>query len=124
MYETKTMMPRSQTRCPWGDSDPVYYVPYHDEEWGVPTHEDQKLFEMLTLEGAQAGLSWITILKKREHYRRAFSGFDPRVIARYDSRKRPEPSQDRIDDQERPGVSRRTDRVRIVRPLHLAVCGW
>ena len=81
-------MARSQTRCPWGDSDPVYYVPYHDDEWGVPTHDDQKLFEMLTLEGAQAGLSWITILKKREHYRRAFSAFDPRVIARYDSRKR------------------------------------
>jgi DNA-3-methyladenine glycosylase I len=82
------MMVNSQTRCPWGNSDPVYYMPYHDEEWGVPTHDDQKLFEMLTLEGAQAGLSWITILKKREHYRRAFSGFDPRVIARYDSRKR------------------------------------
>ena len=81
-------MARSQTRCPWGDSDPVYYVPYHDDEWGVPTHDDQKLFEILTLEGAQAGLSWITILKKREHYRRAFSAFDPRVIARYDSRKR------------------------------------
>ena len=63
-------------------------MPYHDEEWGVPTHDDQKLFEMLTLEGAQAGLSWITILKKREHYRRAFSGFDPQVIARYDARKR------------------------------------
>ena len=82
------MMASTQTRCPWGDSDPVYYLPYHDEEWGIPTHDDQKLFEMLTLEGAQAGLSWITILKKREHYRRAFSGFDPRVIARYDSRKR------------------------------------
>ncbi len=77
-----------QTRCPWGDSDPVYYVPYHDDEWGVPTHDDKKLFEMLTLEGAQAGLSWITILKKRDCYRRAFSGFDPGMIARYDSRKR------------------------------------
>lgn len=82
------MMASSQPRCPWGDSDPVYSMPYHDEEWGVPTHDDQKLFEMLTLEGAQAGLSWITILKKREHYRRAFSGFDPQVIARYDARKR------------------------------------
>ena len=80
-------MASSQTRCPWGNSDPVY-APYHDEEWGVPTHDDRELFEMLTLEGAQAGLSWITILKKREHYRRAFSGFDPGVIARYDSRKR------------------------------------
>ena len=81
-------MASSLTRCPWGNSDPVYYVPYHDDEWGVPTHDDKKLFEMLTLEGAQAGLSWITILKKRDGYRRAFSGFNPRVIARYDSRKR------------------------------------
>ena len=81
-------MASSQTRCPWGNSDPVYYVPYHDDEWGVPTHDDKKLFEMLTLEGAQAGLSWITILKKRDCYRRAFSGFNPSVIARYDSRKR------------------------------------
>ena len=61
---------------------------YHDEEWGVPTHDDRKLFEMLTLEGAQAGLSWITILKKRENYRRAFSGFDPHIVAQYDVRKR------------------------------------
>ena len=81
-------MASSLTRCPWGNSDPVYYVPYHDDEWGVPTHDDKKLFEMLTLEGAQAGLSWITILKKRDGYRRAFSGFNPSVIARYDSRKR------------------------------------
>lgn len=74
------------TRCSWGDSDPLY-VTYHDTEWGVPTHDDHKLFEMLALEGAQAGLSWLTILKKRENYRRAFSGFDPRKIARYDSRR-------------------------------------
>ena len=73
------------SRCSWGDSDPLYET-YHDTEWGVPTHDDQKLFEMLTIEGAQAGLSWLTILKKRENYRRAFSGFDPRKIARYDSR--------------------------------------
>ena len=79
-------MPTPGTRCPWGDSDPVY-VAYHDTEWGVPTHDDRKLFEMLTLEGAQAGLSWITILKKRENYRRALSGFDPHKIARYDSRR-------------------------------------
>ena len=80
-------MTTARSRCPWGDSDPLY-VAYHDQEWGVPIHDDQKLFEMLTLEGAQAGLSWITILKKRENYRRAFSGFNPRLIARYDSRKR------------------------------------
>lgn len=76
-------MRRSQTRCPWSNSDPLYTL-YHDEEWGVPVHDDQKLFEMLTLEGAQAGLSWITILKKRENYRAAFSGFAPDLIARYD----------------------------------------
>ena len=80
-------MTAGSSRCPWGESDPLY-VAYHDQEWGVPIHDDQKLFEMLTLEGAQAGLSWITILKKRENYRRAFSGFNPRLIARYDSRKR------------------------------------
>ena len=73
-------------RCPWGDSHPLY-VAYHDTEWGVPQHDDGKLFEMLLLEGAQAGLSWITVLKKREGYRRAFSGFDLHKIARYDARK-------------------------------------
>ena len=69
-------------RCPWATSDPAY-VAYHDEEWGVPLHDDRRLFEMLVLEGVQAGLSWLTILKRRENYRRAFDGFDPRVVARY-----------------------------------------
>jgi len=69
-------------RCGWATSDPVY-IAYHDEEWGVPVHDDRRLFEMLILEGAQAGLSWITILKRREGYRRAFHGFDPQRIARY-----------------------------------------
>ena len=73
-------------RCPWAGSDPVY-LQYHDHEWGVPEHEDRKLFEMLLLEGAQAGLSWITILRKREHYRRAFDRFDARTIAGYGSTK-------------------------------------
>jgi DNA-3-methyladenine glycosylase I len=73
-------------RCPWGDSDPLY-IEYHDIEWGLPLHEDQRLFEMLILEGAQAGLSWITILRKRENYRAAFDGFDPHKIARYDQKK-------------------------------------
>ena len=73
-------------RCPWGTSHPLYLT-YHDDEWGVPLHDDQRLFEMLVLEGAQAGLSWLTVLKKREHYRRAFSNFDPRKVARYDSAK-------------------------------------
>jgi DNA-3-methyladenine glycosylase I len=75
-----------KTRCGWATSDPLY-IRYHDEEWGVPVHEDRKLFEMLTLEGAQAGLSWITVLRKRETYRAAFADFDPNVVARFDARK-------------------------------------
>lgn len=73
-------------RCTWAGSDPLYLA-YHDEEWGVPSYDDRHLFEMLILEGAQAGLSWITILKKRENYRAAFAGFDPEKIARYGPRK-------------------------------------
>lgn len=69
-------------RCKWCGDDPLY-VAYHDEEWGVPLRDDRALFEMLVLEGAQAGLSWITILRKREGYRRAFDNFDPYKIARY-----------------------------------------
>jgi DNA-3-methyladenine glycosylase I len=69
-------------RCPWCGDDPLYQR-YHDTEWGVPVRDDGKLFEFLILEGAQAGLSWITILKKREAYRQAFAGFDPEVVARY-----------------------------------------
>lgn len=75
-----------KTRCEWVGDDPLY-VAYHDEEWGVPVHDDRVLFEFLILEGAQAGLSWITILRKRENYRRAFDGFDPAKMARYDRRK-------------------------------------
>ena len=71
-------------RCTWAGSDPLY-VKYHDEEWGVPVHDDQHFFEMLILEGAQAGLSWITILRKRDAYRKAFAGFDPRKVARFDT---------------------------------------
>jgi len=73
-------------RCLWAGSDPLYGR-YHDEEWGVPVHDDRQLFEMLTLEGAQAGLSWITILRKRPAYRRAFDRFHPSRVARYDARK-------------------------------------
>ena len=75
-----------RVRCPWGASHPLY-LPYHDEEWGVPLHDDQKIFEMLVLEGAQAGLSWLTILKRRPAYRQAFNRFDPRKVARFDARK-------------------------------------
>jgi DNA-3-methyladenine glycosylase I len=73
-------------RCSWCGDDPLY-VAYHDEEWGVPVYDDRTLFEFLILEGAQAGLSWSTILKKREGYRAAFDGFDPAIVARYDERK-------------------------------------
>jgi DNA-3-methyladenine glycosylase I len=69
-------------RCSWCGDDPLY-VAYHDEEWGVPVHDDQTLFEFLTLESAQAGLSWITVLRKRENYRKAFAGFDPVKVARF-----------------------------------------
>ena len=70
------------TRCPWANSHPLY-VSYHDQEWGVPVHDDRQLFEMLALDGTQAGLSWLTILRKREAYRQAFDRFDPRLVAGY-----------------------------------------
>jgi DNA-3-methyladenine glycosylase I len=76
----------NKPRCIWCGDDPLYQA-YHDTEWGVPLHDDQLLFEFLILEGAQAGLSWITILKKRENYRAAFDGFDATRIARYDANK-------------------------------------
>jgi DNA-3-methyladenine glycosylase I len=72
-------------RCRWASNE--MNIPYHDEEWGVPLHDDQRLFEMLILEGAQAGLSWDTVLKKRARYREVFDGFDPKAVARYDQRK-------------------------------------
>ena len=76
------MLTNESNRCGWCGSDPLY-VAYHDEEWGVPVHDDRLLFELLILEGAQAGLSWLTILKKRENYRKAFDNFDCGRIARY-----------------------------------------
>ena len=72
-------------RCAWSGTDPLY-VEYHDQEWGVPLHDDRKLFEFLILEGMQAGLSWITILRKRENFCRAFAGFDPEKVARFGKR--------------------------------------
>ena len=75
------------TRCAWANGGPLE-IEYHDTEWGVPSRDDRHLFEMLILEGAQAGLSWSTILKKRENYRKAFAGFDPIKVARFDARKR------------------------------------
>src|SRR5438093_9932401 len=75
-------------RCPWATTEPN--ITYHDEERGVPVHDDRTLFEFLTLEGAQAGLSWSTILNKRENYREAFAGFDPERVARFDARRKKE----------------------------------
>ncbi|HEX6081610.1 MAG TPA: DNA-3-methyladenine glycosylase I [Methylomirabilota bacterium] len=75
------------TRCAWANGGPLE-IEYHDTEWGVPSHDDRHLFEMLILEGAQAGLSWSTVLRKRQAYRKAFAGFDPAKVARFDSRRR------------------------------------
>ncbi len=75
-----------KNRCEWANSDPLY-IDYHDREWGVPLHDDRLLFEFLVLDGAQAGLSWLTILKKRENYRRAFDFFDPVKVASYSGKK-------------------------------------
>jgi DNA-3-methyladenine glycosylase I len=94
----------SPTRCAWPGSDPLY-LDYHDREWGVPVHDDRLLFEFLILEGAQAGLAWITILRKRDAYRRAFAGFDPEAVARFDEAKTAELLAD-------PGIVR--NRLKIV----------
>src|SRR6516164_2765979 len=80
-----TLTARPLTRCAWVNGP--LYIAYHDQEWGGPVHDDRLLFEFLILEGAQAGLSWLTILKKRENYRRAFDNFDARKVVKYDSRK-------------------------------------
>jgi DNA-3-methyladenine glycosylase I len=79
---------RARHRCGWANPKTPIYLAYHDEEWGVPVHDDRRLFEFLVLEGAQAGLSWETILRKRDAYRRAFAGFDPHRVARFDARRR------------------------------------
>jgi DNA-3-methyladenine glycosylase I len=84
MPDTITLIePDARPRCGWVPPGDALYAAYHDQEWGVPVHDDRVLFEFLILEGAQAGLSWSTILRKREHYRRAFSSFDPEAVARY-----------------------------------------
>lgn len=96
----------ARTRCPWGTGDPLNLA-YHDTEWGVPIHDDRRLFELLCLEGAQAGLAWITILRKREGYRRAFDGWDPERIAAY----RPEDEARLLADA---GIVRNRAKVRAV----------
>jgi DNA-3-methyladenine glycosylase I len=82
---TRSQAVSSLRRCPWASND--WNIPYHDQEWGVPVHDDRLLFEFLILEGAQAGLSWDTILRKRARYRQVFDSFDARSVARYDARK-------------------------------------
>jgi len=119
------------TRCVWAADADALMVRYHDEEWGRPVHEDRLLFEFLILEGAQAGLSWATILKKREAYREAFDGFDASIVARYGPRKvkqtagecrhRAQSAQDRGGHPERQGLPGRATRVRELRRLPLAV---
>ena len=79
-------MKKMPSRCPWAKNN--LYIEYHDHEWGVPIHDDRLLFEFLILEGAQAGLSWETILKKRDNYREAFDQFDPAMMAKYGQKKR------------------------------------
>ena len=79
-------LPPTHTRCAWAVGDPLY-VDYHDREWGVPVHDDHRLFEFLILEGAPAGPSWLTLLRRREAYRQAFAGFQPEVVARFDAAK-------------------------------------
>ena len=85
---TSALHPDGKRRCAWCPADSPLYVDYHDNEWGVPLRDDRRLFEMLCLEGAQAGLSWLTILRKRETYRAAFDAFDAEKMARYTARKR------------------------------------
>ena len=114
-------------RCAWGDSTPDYRV-YHDDEWGRPVSDDTRLFEKLCLEGFQSGLSWLTILRKREAFRAAFAGFDFHQVARFtdkdverllqDAGHRPPPRQDRGDDQQRPAGGR-AHRGAVPRPLRL-----
>jgi DNA-3-methyladenine glycosylase I len=81
-------------RCPWPGKDDAFYIAYHDDEWGVPEYDDRALYEKLVLDGFQAGLSWITILRKRDNFRRAFDDFQPAKIARYDARKKAKLMQD------------------------------
>jgi DNA-3-methyladenine glycosylase I len=83
----KTNKKNNISRCPWVDLSNVEYVEYHDKEWGVPVYDDRLIFEFLTLESAQAGLSWLTVLRKRENYRKAFENFEPKKVARFDQAK-------------------------------------
>ncbi len=101
----------SLRRCPWVDIGKPDYVDYHDREWGVPVHDDRLLFEFLVLEGAQAGLSWYTVLRKRENYRIAFDNFDPEKVSRYDEQKV-------LELMENPGIIR--NRAKILAAINNA----
>ena len=121
----------SKTRCGWVGGKP-HFIAYHDHEWGVPIHDDRKHFEMLLLEGAQAGLTWETILLRRDGYRRAFAEFDPKKVARFTAKKKAALLKNpgiirnrlkvRLSSDQRAGVSHRPGGVRFVRSLRLAVC--
>lgn len=104
-------MPKNLIRCPWVDLSKSDYVAYHDEEWGVPVHDDTVLFEFLTLEAAQAGLSWYTVLRKRENYRRVFANFDVEKVARFTSKRIEKLLQD-------PGIVR--NRLKVVAAVNNA----
>ena len=117
-------------RCGWCGSDPLY-VAYHDEEWGVPVRDDATLFEFLLLEGAQAGLAWITVLRKREGYRQLFDNFDAQKVARYTDKKLDKLLTDpRIirnklkvySPQKRPGFPGGAGSIRLILRLHLGFC--
>ena len=129
MYSRKDKT--AKRRCPWVDLAKLDYLEYHDKEWGVPVHDDQTIFEFLTLEGAQAGLSWYTVLRKREAYRKAFSQFDPERVARYGKRELASllnnPGIIRNHQkivgsyQQRPTLLGSSVRVWELRPIHLAL---
>ncbi len=128
---SSSSMPPSLLRCPWSTGSALYAA-YHDDEWGLPVHDDRVFFEFLVLEGAQAGLSWSTILNKREGYRAAFAGFDPARVARFDARTierlmaNPAIVRNRLKIAERgeqcQGVSRAAARVRHLRSICVVVC--
>ena len=131
MAARKTAVPaRDKVRCWWCGEDPLM-IAYHDTEWGVPVYDDRVLFEFLTLEGAQAGLSWLTVLRKREAYRAAFADFDVERVARFspqrierlmqDPAHRTQPTQARIDREECPRVFEDPSRVRQFRSLPMAL---
>ena len=121
----------NKKRCAWTGDDTLM-IRYHDEEWGVPVHDDRILFEFLILEGAQAGLTWKTVLNKRENYRKAFHGFDPAIIARYDdediARLLSDPGiiRNRLkitgNNPECPEIPGNSTGVWLVRRLYLAIC--